>query len=472
MLDFLERTTLRWYGARLVCAVLLCAAGPAFTQVSQAGGDTTKNQVSQAGTDTTKKAALKSTGAAAVADLRVDSVSPRNGLLGHGIVVRLQNLDALAAEGRIVPDSLVLFLNGRAIADAAARRVGPNELEFALAYTGPSSQVWLATLDGLRASVGRRSGPVRVSVGYPRGLEAPPARASAPVMLNFRPYSEFRLRTTQLGLLIALGLFIWLVLRSDVLRDSMDGSDLEMHERPYSLGRTQAAAWFFAVFASFLYIRLVTLNYNSLNAEALFLLGLGLATQAGAGLVDTSRRTKARAAAAELGPKVAEMKEQVKEMTVQEEQLAASTDPVAKMQLHATRSATGVKLADAEREVSAANALIRGSRSDNFFLDLVSDGEGVSLHRFQMVAWTAVLIGIYLTEVYSKLALPAFSATLMGLMGLSSTAYVGLKPTERQPAATESPAKPDATNEPADALRGATIPTMGVRGIVGEKAPV
>ena len=472
-----ERSTLR-RGARLAAAILLLAAVPAAAQdgASTRTADSTATQAAVqngAGTASNASVALKPTGAAAVAELRVDSASPGNALLGHRVRVRVQNLDALIGEGRIDPDKLVLFINGRAVADAVGRRVGytGNEMEFALAYTGPSSQAWLAAFDEVRDGRGQVRGRVRVGVGYAGGLEAPPARAGAPVMIQFHPYSEFRFNATLWGLVLAMGLFGWLVVRSGVLRDSADESGLPVQQRPFSLGRTQAAAWFFAVFASFLYIRLVTLNYNSLNAEALFLLGLGVATQAGAGLVDTSRRTRARATLAELGPQLAETEVQVAEMTAREGQLGANADPAAKMQLSATRAATAVKLDAARVQAKAAEAELKGAPSQNFLLDLVSDGEGVSLHRFQMAAWTAVLIGVYLTEVYQSLAMPVLGATLLGLMGLSSATYVGLKSNER-PSTPDKPAQNAAgASAPADAMRS-TVDTTALTGLGDKPTPV
>ena len=461
-------------GARLAAAMFLLAAVPAAAQgartspaadaVQPAGGTTSPAPVvTQA----------KTTGAAAVADLRVASASPGSARLGHRLRVRFQNLDALIAAGRINPDSLVLFVNGRAIRDAAGARVGDsgNELEFALAYTGASSQAWLAAFDEVRGGRGQLRGRVRVGVGYAGGLEAPPARAGAPVMIQFQPYDQMRFNATVAGLILALGLFGWLVVRSGVLRDSAEESELPVHERPFSLGRAQAAAWFFAIFASFLYIRLVTLSYDSLNAEALVLLGLGLATQAGAGIVDASRRTRARATIAELGPQVAQMRAQAAEMKAREDLLGAAGDPTARMLLSSTRAATEVKIGDAERQVRAAKAQLGGARSQNFFLDLVSDGEGVSLHRFQMVAWTAVLIGIYLVEVSQKLAMPQFSATLLGLMGISSTAYVGFKPGERQ-GSSPAPAQPASGGvlTPEDVLKR-TVPTDEMRGLGSKPQP-
>ncbi len=258
-------------------------------------------------------------------------------------------------------------------------------------------------------------------------------------MLQFEPYTRGRFVATIVGIVVTLALLVWLTFWHGLLRDVSAPSELPVERRPFSLGRAQAAAWFFAVFASFLYVRLVTGSFeNVLNAQALFLLGLSIATQAGAKMVDTSRREGTLNALDELRPQQAELKAQLKATNAAVESLDTSVDPAAKLALTATNMARRHELRSVRRRIAEAKAVLRGSRSENFLLDLVSDGAGVSLHRVQMVAWTVVLIGIYLTEVYTTLALPTLSTTLLGLMGLSSAAYVGLKSSESQP-------KPDDT---------------------------
>ena len=67
------------------------------------------------------------------------------------------------------------------------------------------------------------------------------------------------------------------------------------------------------------------------------------------------------------------------------------------------------------------------SESQGFFKDiLISEGH-VTFSRFQMLAWTVVLGIIFIHTVHTKLAMPEFNATLLALMGVSSSAYVGFK---------------------------------------------
>jgi hypothetical protein len=59
--------------------------------------------------------------------------------------------------------------------------------------------------------------------------------------------------------------------------------------------------------------------------------------------------------------------------------------------------------------------------------DILSDGAGYSFHRFQIFGWTLALAGVFIFNVYNQLTMPEFSATLLGLMGMSSGTYIGFK---------------------------------------------
>jgi hypothetical protein len=77
-------------------------------------------------------------------------------------------------------------------------------------------------------------------------------------------------------------------------------------------------------------------------------------------------------------------------------------------------------------------------KSEGFIRDVLSDPTGISIHRFQMFAWTLILGVIFIGSVYKNLEMPQFSATLLGLMGISSGTYLGFKVPEK--ASTDAPA--------------------------------
>jgi hypothetical protein len=60
-------------------------------------------------------------------------------------------------------------------------------------------------------------------------------------------------------------------------------------------------------------------------------------------------------------------------------------------------------------------------------VDILSDANGVSFHRFQMAAWTVVLGVIFILQVYKVLAMPTFDGSLLALLGISAGTFLGLK---------------------------------------------
>ena len=69
----------------------------------------------------------------------------------------------------------------------------------------------------------------------------------------------------------------------------------------------------------------------------------------------------------------------------------------------------------------------REEASCGFLFDILSDSDSISFHRFQMFVWTIVLGIIFIVKVRSTLIMPDFDDSLLGLMGVSSGAYLGFK---------------------------------------------
>ena len=64
--------------------------------------------------------------------------------------------------------------------------------------------------------------------------------------------------------------------------------------------------------------------------------------------------------------------------------------------------------------------------------DLLAENDVITFHRFQIFVWTLVLGIMFVSNVYSELAMPQFSATLLGLLGISAGTYVGFKIPEQR----------------------------------------
>ena len=80
-----------------------------------------------------------------------------------------------------------------------------------------------------------------------------------------------------------------------------------------------------------------------------------------------------------------------------------------------------------EQRVQALKEDTEASESRGFWKDILSDADGVGLHRFQMVTWTLVLGIVFLSAVVYSLKMPDFSTTLLALLGISNATYIGFK---------------------------------------------
>ncbi|HEY0143359.1 MAG TPA: hypothetical protein VGF48_20875 [Thermoanaerobaculia bacterium] len=151
--------------------------------------------------------------------------------------------------------------------------------------------------------------------------------------------------------------------------------------KPFSLARTQMAFWSFLSMAGYVFCWMITGELDTISDSMLALIGIGAGTALGAALIDSSGN-------------------------------------------------------DAEQPVQP---------STNFLVDILSDGNGVSIHRFQMFAWTVILGGIFCASVYAELSMPEFDATMLGLMGISSGTYLGFKFPEKKTPDTGNDVPPTAT---------------------------
>lgn len=66
-----------------------------------------------------------------------------------------------------------------------------------------------------------------------------------------------------------------------------------------------------------------------------------------------------------------------------------------------------------------------------FWSDILTDVNGVTLARFQAVVWNALIGILFLYEVMHNLRVPDLDATTLGLLGVSTGTYVGMKIPEK-----------------------------------------
>jgi hypothetical protein len=357
--------------------------------------------------------------------------------IGDRLIVYVENLSANINKqtDSVNPNDLVLFLDGREVSGVKAALYGNNQLAFDLKRTDASSQAWSALLakPGIHNV---RSTAAKVSVGFP-DKQAIPSKA----LVNLRLYHGGWAIAAFIGLLLTLGLFVWLAKTTGVLRDSGPPL-LPATTRPYSLSRTQAAFWFFLVIGSFIFLYLITGDYNTISDQALILIGIGTGTALGAAMIDASKNDTANETLSQLNPQQARLEAEVQELQRKATELstqvtnagaaATAEDKQALGDLKVQLNQKQAELADTVKKVNDAMSAMSKPASEGFGSDLLTDANGINFHRFQMVVWSIVLGVLFCVGVYVTLAMPQFSGTLLALMGISSGTYLGFKIPERQ----------------------------------------
>ncbi len=200
--------------------------------------------------------------------------------------------------------------------------------------------------------------------------------------------------------------------------------------KPYSLSRTQIAWWMFFVAFGFIFIWLVT-GQHDLSPSVLVLLGISVVTTVGSTVIDRTRTFNAADSGIDdTDVALVELmnnKELLeKELNDIEANIAAGT---------ATQADLNGKLGEYHTligEIKKKYPGVLGWENVRFSIDILSDANGVNIHRFQMAMWTVVLGFVFIHEVFTRLSMPEFSGTLLLLMGISNGTYLLGKTTEPQ----------------------------------------
>jgi hypothetical protein len=186
--------------------------------------------------------------------------------------------------------------------------------------------------------------------------------------------------TFAIAAIILVGIVAVLAARTALLRDA-DPSVPDFRQRPYSLARSQLAFWTVVIIGTYLFIFIVNpSSVNVLNATALELLGISMGTSALAGVT---------------GPPAAPAARPPNQFVPRPAPAAAAS------QLHQT-----------------------------YIDDILSDNQGMNIHRLQMALWTLVFGGIFIFECYTNRKFPDFEQQSFALMGISSATYVWFRRTE------------------------------------------
>ena len=349
------------------------------------------------------------------------------------IKVDIENLDNWAA-AKNDPKKLVPFLNGLELRGNYPQEVhtSQNHVRFHLEITPDNKETWI---DLLGAPEG-----IRKRVIFSVGLEG---QSQFDTVYTSDNLATLTVVSPVYGIvalvivLVTLFLLIWLARHTHIIREPGPrpiGGKL----RPYNLGRTQMAFWFFLIYSSYVAIWLITDALDTITASLLGLMGISAGTALSEALIDSGKES---ANAGQLQDLTAE--KQTLEQTIPElqNQLAAvqakdsmTVDDIANRDtLNKQLQDYRTRLAQVTKQVQDLTQSVNPGVSAGFLRDILSDGSGYSFHRFQIFAWTLILGVIFVSSVYNRLTMPEFSATLLGLMGLSSGTYLGFKfPEQKQ----------------------------------------
>ncbi len=329
---------------------------------------------------------------------------------------------------------LVPFINGRAIRGNYPEEIHPDELRLHLhlEITPENKEVWT---DLLGEPSGTRR-PVTFSIGLENQSPFESVFNEAnPVLLTV--ISPVYGVVALLVVLFTLILFLWLARKTNIIREpgpNPGGGKL----KPYNLGRTQMAFWFFLIYVSYLVIWLITDALDTITPSLLGLMGISAGTALSEALIDSGKATAQSGQLQDLTAEKQTLEQSIPQLEAQLAEINAKTtttpeDVANRDNLNRQLQNSRTRLAQINQQLQPLTPASSASASRGFLQDILADASGYSFHRFQIFAWTIVLGIIFVSSVYNRLTMPEFSATLLGLMGLSSGTYIGFKfPEQKQ----------------------------------------
>ena len=343
--------------------------------------------------------------------------------------VKVENLEQWAAANENNdPNKLVPYINGRAI-----RGNYPDELHldrgrliYHLRITPENKEVWVDLLgapDGVKR-------PVTLSVGLENGsaFDSVHERDNPLALTVISPVYGI---VAALIILVTGVLLLWLVRTTNIIREP-GPPPITGKRRPYNLGRAQMAFWFFLIYASYTTIWLITGALDTITSSLLALMGISAGTALGEALIDNSKDSAKTNQVQDLKAQKVAVEQAVTDVQTQVDTLNASgaatvTDQANRDAMTRQLVEGRTRLSQIDQQLQTIAAEAPPTVTQGFLRDILSDGSGYSFHRFQIFAWTLILGIIFVSSVYNSLAMPEFSPTLLGLMGLSAGTYIGFK---------------------------------------------
>jgi len=338
-------------------------------------------------------------------ELGVDAES-RPAHLGRWLTLDVAGLDQLVEKARAAKKPLQLYLNGMPLADVPPVYLNtggkPARVRFGLVRTENAKATWSALLGRPRAEIRI----VEVSVGL-TGC----ADGCADITDGFKIQLAVIRPLLMTGYLVLLAGGIWGLIRlartTSILRNHGPGS-------PWSLDRLQMAWWTLLVVSAFVFIWMISGDYGSLSNSVLALIGISAGTGLIGAVMDDGKQAQVQ---------------QRKALESEEAGLqAGNAQPAPDAAAPAAPAAAARRPADIEALLAKLPTL---KQAKSLWIDILSDENGVSFHRLQVIIWTLVLSVIFVVSVYLRLDMPDFDNQLLALMGISNGTYLGFKLPEK-----------------------------------------
>jgi hypothetical protein len=363
-----------------------------------------------------------------------DSVQPKvTGLEGNLeaddlITVQIDHLAEWAGIATNSPAKLVPYLNGIAMRGnyPAEIHTSKDKLVFHLQITSQNKKEWVAVL-GAPEGLHR---PVTVSVGLEgqSPFDSVYDESNRVLLTVISPWYGV------IALIIVLATLILLVLlarTTNIIREPGPkpvGGKL----RPYNLGRTQMAFWFFLIYASYTVIWLITDALDTITPSLLALMGISAATALSEALIDSGKNASKAGQVQNLTAEKQALEQTIPELQAQftavQAKDAITPDDLSNLDNLSNRlESYRARLGEINKQIESTKPAKSTGISAGFLRDILGDANGYSFHRFQIFAWMIVLGVIFVSSVYNGLTMPEFNTTLLGLMGISSGTYIGFK---------------------------------------------
>lgn len=332
--------------------------------------------------------------------------------LDRPITVALHGLQNWMKSTGKSPKDLQLYLGGHKLTRSSPTLASINEefVNFHLDIEPEDRDAWVQILYEARQAADHK---IPLSIGSKDNMQEFDSKVDLALMVY--PHYTYLIVALLIALLAAT---LILSVRTDLLRDGTNPPPAPAR-LPYNLGRVQMAFWFYLVITSYLYVWLVTGEYNTITNSVLALIGISAGTGVAAVLLDKQKIQ-------ELAVQRAGLETQQTALIARINDLSAA-NPAPGSQLDQELQQKKNSLNEVQAQLAHCPPPPPPAVSRGFLKDILSSGEGVGFHRFQMAVWTLVFGIIFVRSVYRELTMPNFDTSLLGLMGLSSGTYIGFK---------------------------------------------